>query len=129
MKLLMIDVNETRISKIKEFLNVEDSLKVCDSYVSVMKELKTKMYDLLILAMDFPLIKNEKVYHKAGVSVLRALELTDIDTPIIVYSSDEYKNLSYANVISCRNCDSNPELLNDINGVRAIMENRKKQIK
>ena len=107
MKVLIIDDTKTKTETIVNYLNklniTDVTTRNCrnDGLRGLMEQAKTgREYDLLILDMMFPIVRNSRIIPDAGIRVLEEIERRKWKIPVIMCSSEKIDDLSqYKNII------------------------------
>jgi DNA-binding NarL/FixJ family response regulator len=99
MKFLMIDDDNYKINNVKEFMG-DNEIEIAMSYASGMRKLITNKYDGIILDMQFPQFDDEPwtINDLNGLCILSEMERRNIETPVIIYSSDVQNVNKFKNV-------------------------------
>lgn len=99
MKFLMIDDDEYKINRMKEYF-IEHEFDTATSYTRGMWKLISNKYDGLILDMAFPMDDDEKwkICSTNGLCVLSELKRKHINIPTIIFSSSTQDTSQYDNV-------------------------------
>ena len=102
MKILIIDDEKWKREYIMESIlevNQDIEIKECEYRNDGLRELKDNNFDLLFLDMQFPNYLGEMIERKNGLSVLRELERTENNIPVVICSSG-YTDCSEYNIQS-----------------------------
>lgn len=95
MKVLIIEDNESKISKLREFLDdrfPETSIAIAKSYQSGVKALQQGPYDLVLLDMTMPTFdlvednKGGRLRAFAGRDVLSKMKRRNMSYPVVVFT-------------------------------------------
>lgn len=91
-KILIVDDSEYKTNDIKNYLkkmNVEITNVTCgrDALLELIN--RQNHYDYVILDMQFPFFEHEVIERDMGIHVLSEIERKDIDTKVIMCSSNE----------------------------------------
>lgn len=100
MKVLVIDDLESKIQRVMEALPNEE-IEVENCWREGIVHIIDKNPDLVVLDMNMPRYKevNAPIVAGIGTEILRELKRKKMETPVIVYSTDERDYSKYPNVI------------------------------
>lgn len=101
MKYIIIDDDNNKVGYFERCLEEEDTIIKFNNYKSGMKEIinNHKAYDILILDMNFPLSEGKPEQVNMGMMVLIEMDRRKMTLPTIVYSSSDFRNNEYSNII------------------------------
>lgn len=112
MNILIIDDSSYKTDWIKKELNsffeVSNNYTCFEDACSALCDLRENTYDLIILDMQFPWGKMERIERETGLDVLSELDRLELTIPVIVCSSElfDFSKVDYDHYIGFVKYDS-----------------------